>query len=256
NVSKDTRDRIIEETRYGNKLRAWSRNIELLGPTDDFPDSRGTAGEKITVKRARSFIVNFYEAKDVGAKLGADQLDITVYEPYLAKSGVVDPKYDAIMIERDIAKDDALLEAGLAFSALHHAQMAAAKEDSNLAAKAVHRNKALIESVLCGWSFVAGLLQSHPDRLENHYQLPKTDPRRDIPDPLNALHMSSYRHPDIDLQTYRGLGTRSDLKDRQRLTQLFLAKSASKDVVLNKPLMDKAVSQVFGLTSLAKGYTK
>src|SRR5262249_1248838 len=50
NVSKDTFDRIIEETRYGNRLRDCARNINLLGQTDDFPDSRGTAGEKISVK--------------------------------------------------------------------------------------------------------------------------------------------------------------------------------------------------------------
>lgn len=254
NVSKDTRDRIIEETRYGNKLRDWARNIELLGPSDDFPDSRGTAGEKITVKRARSFIVNFYEANDVGAKLNAEQLDQTVYEPYLARSGVVDPKYDAIMKERDITKDSALLEAGQAFAVLHHQQIAAAIKDPKLAAKAAYRNKALIESVLCGWSYIAGLLQSHPDRLKNHYEVPQVAPKRNITDPLNAYEMSTYKHRDLDPPTYRGLGTRTDLKDRQRLAQLFLAKSLKPDVVLNRSLMDQAVSQVVALQALAKGY--
>lgn len=254
NVSFDTFDRIIEETRYGNKLRDWARNIKLLGPSDDFPDSRGAAGEKISVKRARCFIVNFYEAQESFGNLTAEQLDRTIYEPYMAKSGVVDPKYDAVMQAHDVATDSALLEAGQAFAALHHAQLDAAKQNPDLSVKAVFRNKALIESVLCGWSFIAGLLQSHPDRLKNHYQVPQTDGKKDITDPLNALEMSRYKHRDLDPVTYRGLGTRTDLKDRQRLAQLFLAKSLKPDVVLNRGLMDQAVSQVVALTALAKGY--
>jgi hypothetical protein len=255
-VSNDTFDRIIEETVYGNKLRDWSRAVGLLGPADDFPDSAGKAGDKITVKRARSFIVNFYEAEELGKTLTAEHLDRRVYEPYMSKSGVVlDPKYKEVMESHDIVKDSALLEAGKAFRTLHRAQIEAIEKSPQLARKKAYRTKALIESVLCGWSFVAGLLQSHPDRLKNHYQVPKTDGRRGIVDPLNADEMSRYKH-EWDKETYRGLATRAELKDRQRAAQLFLVKSEKADVVLTKALMDKAVSQVFALIGLEKGFGK
>ena len=58
-VSNDTFDRMVEETLFGNVLRNWCRKVGLLNNSDDFPDT-GSRSEKITVKRARSFIVNFY----------------------------------------------------------------------------------------------------------------------------------------------------------------------------------------------------
>jgi hypothetical protein len=256
NVSNDTFDRIIEETEFENKLRDWSRAVGLLGPKDDFPDSAGKAGDKPTVKRARSFIVNFYDAQELGKTLAADQLDQRVYEPYMSKTGVIlDPKYKDVMESRNILNDPALLEAGKAFYAMHRAQIDAIEKTPELARKKAYRTKALIESVLCGWSYVAGLLQSHPDRLANHYRVPKTDSKRGVVDPLNADEMSRYKH-EWDKETYRGLATRAELKDRQRAAQLFLAKSEKPDVVLNKALMDKAVSQVFALIGLSKGYAK
>jgi hypothetical protein len=256
NVSNDTFARIIEETEFENKLRDWARIVGLLGPKDDFPDSAGKAGDKITVKRARSFIINFYDAQKLGETLAADQLDQRVYEPYMSKTGVIlDPKYKEVMDTRDILKDNALIDAGKAFNAMHRAQIEAIDKTPELARKKAYRTKALIESVLCGWSFVAGLLQTHPTRLANHYQIPKTDPKKGIVDPLNADEMSRYKH-EWDRETYRGLATRTELKDRQRAAQLFLAKSAKADVVLNKALMDEAVSQVFALIGLSRGYAK
>ena len=65
--------------------------------------------------------------------------------------------------------------------------------------------------------------------------------------------MSSYKH-DQDQPTYRGLGTRSSTMDRQRVAQLFLAKSCQDNVLIDKKLMNKAVSQTIGLIALAKGY--
>jgi len=115
-----------------------------------------------------------------------------------------------------------------------------------------YRNKALVESVLCGWSYVAGLLQSHPERLENHYRIPRTTSK--VPDPLNAEEMSAFKHQDYDKPTYRGLGTRSSVKDRRRIAQLFLAKSLEKNAVIDKSFMTKAVSSVIGLMALSGGY--
>jgi len=252
NVSNDTFDRMVEETTFGDRLRQWCQLIGLLNAKEDFPDV-GARSEKITVKKARSFIVNFYLGKEKGERLKIDELDTNVYEPYLVGTGVtVDPKYSELMNKKNILIEPALVEAGKRFAALHNAQYRAVSgKNTSIENKKSFRVKALIESVLCGWSYVAGLLQPHPERLKNHYKIPKVNKK--IPDPLNAKEMSEFKH-DLDNPTYRGLGTRSSSKDRQRIAQLFLAKSREDNVYLDKNFMNKAVSQVVGILYRAKGY--
>lgn len=252
-VSNDTFDRMVEETIFGNALRNWCRKVGFLNEGEDFPDT-GTRSERMTVKRARSFIINFYLGKERGGELTPNDLDRNVYQPYLASTGVnVDLHYEKIMKNNDILYDLDLIKAGKNFFFLHDAQFKAVKnEKTKTKNRKAYRNKALIESVLTGWSYVAGLLQNHPNRLSNHYRLPKTTSK--IPDPLNAEEMSQFKH-DQDPPTYRGLGTRSALKDRQRIAQLFLAKSCKQEVVIDKAFINKAVSQTVGLIALSKGYT-
>jgi hypothetical protein len=250
-VSNDLFDRMMEETRYGNKLLNWCRSAGLLQKNEDFPDV-GARSELITVKKARSFVVNFYLGKDLGSSISSHDLDKKVYEPHLAATGIkFDPLYEKYMSENDIETDEALIKAGQRFAALHHAQIKAVQNGGSKLNKKGFRNKALVESVLCGWSYVAGLLQSHPARLENHYRIPRITSK--VPDPLNAIEMSEFKH-DSDRATYRGLGTRSALKDRQRMAQLFLAKSGQNNVAIDRSFMNRAVSQVVGLITLAKGY--
>jgi len=106
--------------------------------------------------------------------------------------------------------------------------------------------------VITAWSYVAGLLQGDAQRLKVHLRVP--NPAKGAPDPLNAVEMSRFKH-DEDPQTYRGLGTRSALKDRQRMAQVFLARSKDAGATLDKKLLNKAVSQVVGVKALQKGYT-
>lgn len=250
-VSNDLFDRMMEETRFGDALRNWCYKANLLSRGEDFPDV-GSRSEAITVKKARSFIVNFYLGKERGKTVLEDELDKNVYEPHLAATGITfDPQYERAMTENNILNDDALIKAGQRFAALHHAQVRAITGGDAKVNKKGFRNKAFVESVLCGWSYVAGLLQTHPKRLENHYKVPRTTSK--VTDPLNAKEMSEFKH-DSDLPTYRGLGTRSAVKDRQRMAQLFLAKSRQENVSIDKAFMNKAVSQVVGLVTLAKGY--
>jgi hypothetical protein len=253
-VSNDTFDRMIEETNFGDKLRLWCQSVGFLKANEDFPDV-GSTSEKITVKKARSFIVNYFLGKEKGETILEEDLDKQVYEPYLVETGVsVDSTYKEKMEQNDILIDQQLLEAGKKFLALQNAQYKAISESGNKELnKKAFKNKAMIESMLCGWSFVAGLLQTHKQRLANHYKIPKIAPK--TIDPLNAEEMSKFKH-DSDQATYRGLGTRSALKDRQRIAQLFLAKSAAENVFIDKIFMNKAVSTVVGLLTLAKGYTK
>ena len=255
-VSNDTFDRMLEETLFGDFLRKWCQKVGFIEKREDFP-SIGAKSEKITVKLARSFIVNFYLGKEKRNQLTTDAIDENVYEPYLTETGVtVDSKYKEIMdtLGEKLLTDAELLEAGKRFLVLHNAQYRAVKENK---AKIVNRksfkNKAFVESVLCGWAYIAGLLQSDKKRLQNHYRIPKTT--ANIPDPLNAFEMSKFKH-DSDRPTYRGAGTRSSLKDRQRIAQLFLAKSLHDNCVFDKRFLDGAVSTVVGILALNKGYTK
>ncbi len=254
NVSNDTFDRMIEETKFGDKLRQFCRNVGLLGTNEDFPDV-GSRADRITVKKARSFVVNFYKGADTGKGLKSDELDRRVYEPYLAETGGagIDQTYAEIMNKHDILKDKHLIAAGTGFANLHKAQVAAIQNGKGKVRNSkAARNKAMVDSVLCGWAFVTGLLQSHSDRLQNHVAIPKMNSK--TPDPLNSQEMSRFKHTS-DPATYRGLGTRSSLKDRQRVAQLFLARSKEKNKPLERPLMDKAVSQVVGIMTLSKGYS-
>ena len=256
-VSNDLFDRLQEETVVGVKLRDWCYQVGLLNKPEDFPD-QGSRTERITVKLARTFVTNFYEGKKEGEQLEGSDFDRSVYEPYLCESGVqLDPKYDVIVTDLGDAiwTDKTLVDAGRAFAELHKCQQDAVKEggsQNKLKNLKGFRNKAMTESVISSWAFVAGLLQSNPTRLANHYEVPKTV--KGIPDPLNAREMSTFSH-DSDDATYRGLGTRSALKDRQRMAQVFLARSLNKDIAIDKSLMNKAVSQVVGIKSIQRGYT-
>jgi hypothetical protein len=252
-VSNDLFDRLQEETLVGLKLRAWCYQVGLLKKGEDFPDL-GSRSEKITVKLARTFVTNFYKGKEKADELKDKELDKNIYEPHLCESGVnLDSEYERIIntYGDSIWQDKALLNAGNAFSTLHKAQYAAVKGSAGISNRKGFRNKAMTESVISSWAYVAGLLQNKPSRLQNHYSIPKTS--KTIPDPFNAKEMSTFRH-DTDDPTYRGLGTRSAIKDRQRMAQLFLARSLEKDRVIDKSLMNKAVSQVVGIKSLQKGY--
>ena len=86
-VSNDTFDRIIEETLYGGVLRIWCQKVGFLSENKDFPDV-GSRSEKISVKRARSFIVNYYFGKERGSELNSNELDRNTYEPYLTETGI------------------------------------------------------------------------------------------------------------------------------------------------------------------------
>jgi hypothetical protein len=61
-------------------------------------------------------------------------------------------------------------------------------------------------------------------------------------------------HHDSDDRNYRGLGTRSSMKERQRLTQVFLARSVSEKGIIDKNLMNKAVNQLTGTKMMQQGY--
>lgn len=251
-VSNDLFDRQLEETYMGPSLRKWCTRVGLLKEGEDFPDV-GAHAERITTQGARSFIVNYFKGLATGKQIIETELDRNVYEPYLCSTGInLDEEYRTLVekMGKDLWTDKGLLEAGKAFARLHRAQYAAIKK-SDINFKNF-RMKAMVPSVLTAWSFVAGLLQSHPNRLAVHLVPPS--PPKDAPDPLNAKEMAEFRYYQ-DIETYRGLGTRSIMKDRQRMAQVFLARSLSPEAVLDRKLLDQAVNQFAALRFFKKGYT-
>ena len=251
NVSNDLFDRQLEETLVGPYLRKWCEQVGLLAPNEDFPDAKSYS-ERVTTQLARTFIVNFILGKIRGSELSADQLDKNFYEPYLCQSGVLDEQYYSIVSDNSdtIWDDKGLEKAGKAFAQLNKEQSESIR-NSKYNRKGF-RTKALTLSVLPALAYIAGLLQSHSTRLKIHLIVPK--PAKGEPDPLNAREMSQYKH-DEDLPTYRGLGNRSSVTDRQRMAQVFLARTLNPESSFDKKLINQAVSTVIGLKVLSKGYT-
>lgn len=251
-VSNDLFDRQLEETFMGPHLRRWCIKVGLLKSGEDFPDV-GSRAERITTQNARSFIVNYFRGKKTGEQLSDDKLDRNVYEPYLCQSGIfLDEEYRKLneQMGSKLWADKGLIEAGKAFASLHTAQYEAVKK-SKINYK-MFRMKALAPSVLSAWSYVAGLLQSYPSRLQVHLTVLK--PPKGAADPLNAEEMSRFRHFQ-DPDAHRGLGTRSMLKDRQRMAQVFLARTIDPEATFDKKLINQAVNQVVALRFFSKGYT-
>ena len=244
-VSDDTFDRMLEENEFGDMLRLWCQRVGLLPEKENFPDV-GSKSAYITVRLARTFIVNFYNGRLIGKDIESVDLEERYYDPYFAESGTtVDPEYEKIVHEINDLTDGSLVDAGLAFAKLNRVQRKAVKESRKVRSLKGFTSKAQLPSVISAWSFVAGLLQSHPCRLANHYAIPKTNSK--IPDPLNAQEMSEFRITE-DPRTYRGLGTRNDLRERRRLAQLFVSRSREGGAI-TKTLMRKAVKRVVALVA-------
>jgi hypothetical protein len=251
-VSNDLFDRQMEETYMGPHLRKWCVKVGLLNEGEDFPDV-GSHAERITTQGARSFIVNYFKGTKTGAQIIDMELDRNVYEPYLCQTGIfLDEEYQQLIKNMGNAlwTDNGLIETAKAFAKLHKAQYAAIKKSK--ANFKVYRMKAMAPSVLTAWSFVAGLLQSHPARLAVHLTVPQAP--KNAPDPLNAVEMNQFRYYQ-DIETYRGLGTRAIMKDRQRMAQVFLARSIDPAATLDKKLLNQAVNQATALKFFRKGYT-
>ncbi len=251
-VSNDLFDRQLEETYMGPNLRKWCTKVGLLKEGEDFPDV-GAHAEKITTQGARSFMVNYFKGLETGKQIPDPELDRNVYEPYLCQTGIsLDEEYRELTekMGEKLWTDKGLTEAGKAFAKLHKAQYDAVKK-SDINFKNF-RMKAMVPSVLTAWSFVAGLLQSHDGRLQVHLTPPEAP--KGVADPLNAHEMFEFRYYQ-DIETYRGLGTRSIMKDRQRMAQVFLARSLSADATLDKKLLEQAVNQFAALRFFKKGYT-
>lgn len=214
-VSKELLDRMYE-TLAGAELREWCQKCGLLEKKQDFADKPGR-GNPITVKEARSFICNYY----LGKAILDTEFSIRDTTPQLVDAGKRDPKIwkEAKQNNPDLWDDKDLQAAGRAFAQLRTSQLEAFldKKTGKYSGPADYRHKAKNLALLAGWAFVAGCLSKNPQRLKRHFALPETGKSKD---PLRADLLANGRHS-TDPANYRGLGYRSDPKERGRFAELF-----------------------------------
>lgn len=232
-VSTDLFDR-MQETLSGPELRTWCQQVGLLDSGQDFADKRARASP-LTVRAARTFILNYFQ----GRAVKPEKFDLSETTPSICKSGTADVDWQALKAKHPkLWNDPGLLEAGKAFTALIAAQRKAISSSSiKKKASTDFAEKALNYAVLSSWAFIAGVLHSNEVRLKRHYSLKDQTGK----DPLNAAVLAKGRHK-TDPDNYRGLGYRTDAKERGRLAELFFLQAEKGDGISGS-LVDVAIKK-------------
>ena len=200
----------MRETYRGPAMRDWCHATGLLPSGQDFADRQTRAG-RLAVSLARTFIHNFYLGKQV-TSASFKENETT---PVLYAAGRGDDTWETFLAEHpDIWEDAALLQAGREFAKLVAAQRDAFKGQKKIQADFPY--KATNAAVLSAWAYTAGMLQENPTRLDRHYALSATKGR----DPLNARDLAKGHHKS-DKDNYRGLGYRTDDRERGQMVELF-----------------------------------
>jgi hypothetical protein len=236
-VSSDLRDR-IEEQRLepAGMLRNFCYVTGLLKKGEDFGDKKRFAEEfNPTVRMIRSLLVNFYEGRQY-----KNDLDKDAVIPYLCKSGRdTDEKYVKVFAKfkpKGSFDDPELIEAAKSFAKLHDVQFKKAAIIEGTAKKQ-YQIKAYNLAIVTSWAYAAGALCRHPNRLKKLYSLPDLSGKED---PLNAKAMARAKHKN-DSESYRGLGTREDAKERGRLLSLWLNYSNSDKPKITEQMCNAAI---------------
>lgn len=232
-VSADLFDR-MQETLSGPELRMWCQNVGLLEAGQDFADKRARTSP-ITVRAARTFIVNYFR----GRAVDPDKFDQSETTPIICKSGAPDIDWQKLKSESPpIWTNVDLITAGKSFVTLLASQRkafipAVSTKKSNVD----FAEKALNYAVLSAWAFTAGVLGKNKSRLKRHYELANQSGK----DPLNAAVLAKGRHK-TDPDNYRGLGYRTDAKERARLAELFFLQAEKGDGI-SAGLVDVAIKK-------------
>ena len=232
-VSSDLLDRMLETVK-GPQLREWCQKVGLLSNGEDFAD-RKQRGGKMTVRAARSFIMNYYEGKKVTCTTFPKVKTI----PVLARTGGVDDDWEQLKVKnKDMWNDQELQEEGKQYAKLVEKQREFYSKNGKTQ-NSDFADKAVSYAVLAAWAYVAGVLQGNPVRLKRHYDLSEEVKQ----DPLNAKVLAKAKHK-TDPENYRGLGTRTDVKDRGRLVELFYFQ-AEKGTGVTKELTSAAIMKYY-----------
>jgi hypothetical protein len=230
-ISGDLFDR-MHETVMGPELRAWCQSVGLLEKGKDFADRR-VRGGPISVQLARTFILNYFE----GAKVDPKKLELTETTPELCTTGQRDDDWEKLRKANSKLWDDkGLKRAGEQFASIVKAQRASFA-GPKVRVPPDFPEKAMNYAVLASWAYIAGMLHNNDVRLKRHFSLPETKGR----DPLNAAALAKGRHK-TDPENYRGLGYRTDAKERGRFTELFFLQT-EKGEGITKNIIDVAIAK-------------
>jgi hypothetical protein len=230
-ISGDLFDR-MHETVMGPELRAWCQSVGLLEKGKDFADRR-VRGGPISVQLARTFILNYFE----GAKVDPKKFELTETTPELCTTGQRDDDWEKLRKANSKLWDDkGLKRAGEQFASIVKAQRASFA-GPKVRVPPDFPEKAMNYAVLASWAYIAGMLHNNDVRLKRHFSLPETKGR----DPLNAAALAKGRHK-TDPENYRGLGYRTDAKERGRFTELFFLQT-EKGEGITKNIIDVAIAK-------------
>ncbi|MGS4916314.1 hypothetical protein [Mameliella alba] len=233
-VSKELLDRMFE-TIAGAELREWAQDCGLLEEGQDFADKPGRSNP-LTVKECRTFIVNYF----LGSSIKDTDFEHVDTTPQLVESGKREPKLWGQVKRQhpELWSDEKLRAAGAAFAKLRTNQLNAFYDAKTKKYKGAPdaRHKAKNLALLAGWAFVAGCLKDNNTRLARHFSLSEAGKSKD---PLRAEILASGRHA-TDPANYRGLGMRTDAKERGRFAELFWLQ-AEKGQGISKPAVDLAI---------------
>jgi hypothetical protein len=230
-ISGDLFDR-MHETAMGPQLRNWAQAVGLLDEGQDFADRRARGGQ-ISVQLARTFILNYF----AGALVDPKKFDVTETMPQLCVTGQHDDEWAHLRVQHsELWTDAGLKRAGAEFAKLVKAQRAAC-EKVKPKPPIDHFEKAMNPAILASWAYIAGMLNGNESRLKRHYALSDTANR----DPLNASALAKGRHK-TDPENYRGLGYRTDAKERGRLAELFCLQAEKGDGIA-KGNIDVAIAK-------------
>ena len=104
--------RSLAQYAKGPELRNWCQKVGLLNADEDFAD-RKQRGGKLTVRAARTFIMNYY----AGSKIQSADFSKVSTVPVLAKTGGLDEDWECLKAsQKDIWNNSGLDEAGRNFS--------------------------------------------------------------------------------------------------------------------------------------------
>lgn len=103
--------------------------------------------------------------------------------------------------------------------------------------------------MLSAWAYTAGLLSNNSVRLARHFKL-KEQPGKD---PLNSAALAKGRHS-TDADNYRGLGYRTDSKERGRFVELFYL-HAEKGDGITAQLIDLALKKYHAKQAVLEAQT-
>jgi hypothetical protein len=225
-VSTDLYDR-LQETNRGPELRNWCQEVGLLAPGEDFADKR-QRGKLINVRLVRSFILNYY----AGMKIDALKFSEVETTPQLAKTN--DAEWEKVRREGTLWQDEKLKAAGREFARLIETQRRAFPEKGDVDSA----EKATNYAVVAAWAYVAGLLHDNESRLPRHFRLPDQKGH----DPLNVAALIEKGKHANDGPGYRGMGYRTDPKERGRFVELFFLQ-ADRGNGISPAAVDLAVKQ-------------